>query len=140
MLTAAPQTDNVGYGQERRKALNSKVLDGTSSFRDAFHNMLSSVNLPFSECIDLLIKNIKLDPGFTDFYRYCTKNNIPVIILSGGMEPIIRALLKELMGDEAKGIEIISNHVDVKGDGSWEIVFRDERFVNSIPSSRTFPP
>lgn len=127
ILTFPLQTDNVGYGAERRKALNAKVLDGTSSFRDAFYDMLHSVKLPFNDCISLLTQNIKLDPGFTNFYNYCTENNIPVIILSGGMEPIIRALLKELMGDAAKGIEIISNQADVKEDGSWEITYRDER-------------
>lgn len=121
-------TDNIGFGRPSRLALNTQVLDGTLSFRDAFYTMLHSVTTPFEECIDLLLTNIKLDPGFSSFYTWCKENNIPVIILSGGMEPIIRALLEKLMGKEAAGeIEIISNHVSLQENGQWEIEYHDER-------------
>jgi 2-hydroxy-3-keto-5-methylthiopentenyl-1-phosphate phosphatase len=40
------------------------------------------------------------------------------------MEPNIRAVLSNLLGDDAKDIEIISNSVDVHEDGSWHIKFR----------------
>lgn len=122
-------TDNIGFGRSQRLSLNQKVLDGTSSFRDAFYTMLHSVTLPFQECIDLLLANIKLDPGFASFYSWCKSNSIPVIILSGGMEPIVRALLEKLMGEETAGeIEIISNHVKLNEEtGGWEIEYRDER-------------
>ncbi len=41
-----------------------------------------------------------------------------------GMEPIIRALLTNLVGEEASYIDIISNSVDVHADGSWDIKYR----------------
>jgi len=41
-----------------------------------------------------------------------------------GMEPIIRALLTNLVGEEASYIDIISNSVDVRADGSWDIKYR----------------
>jgi 2-hydroxy-3-keto-5-methylthiopentenyl-1-phosphate phosphatase len=40
------------------------------------------------------------------------------------MEPLIRAVLSNLLGDDAKDIDIISNSVDVHEDGSWNIKFR----------------
>jgi 2-hydroxy-3-keto-5-methylthiopentenyl-1-phosphate phosphatase len=40
------------------------------------------------------------------------------------MEPLIRAILSNLVGDDANDIEIISNSVDVHKDGSWSIKFR----------------
>ena len=40
------------------------------------------------------------------------------------MEPLIRAVLSNLLGDDANDIEIISNSVDVHEDGSWNIKFR----------------
>jgi len=41
------------------------------------------------------------------------------------MTPTIRAVLTNLVGDEsANEIEIISNDVDIKPDGTWEIKFR----------------
>lgn len=119
-------TDNLGYGYQRRRELNVEVLENRWTFRDAFKDMLDSVKTPFPECIDTLVKNIKLDPGFKDFYNWCLEKNIPVIVLSSGMEPIIRALLKELVGPTAEKIEIISNQVKINDDGSWDIIYHDD--------------
>lgn len=95
------------------------------SFRDSFDEMLKSVTTPFPECIQLLLDNIELDPGFATFYTWCRKNDIPVVVLSSGMQPVIRALLTKLIGSEADHIDIISNDVDIHADGSWDIVFHD---------------
>ena len=84
-----------------------------------------------------LIVDIKLDPGFSEFYDWTLEHNVPVIVLSSGMEPIIRALLSKLLGPKAQGIPIISNNVDIAPDGSWEIVFRDE---SRKPPARTRCP
>lgn len=60
-------------------------------------------------------------------------NNIPVVVLSGGMEPIIRALLVHLIGDEALDMQIVSNDVaprerkDINDEGDWKIAFHDDR-------------
>ncbi|KAI4214989.1 MAG: hypothetical protein LQ351_002705 [Letrouitia transgressa] len=59
------------------------------------------------------------------------KNSVPVIVLSSGMTPIIRALLVHLVGPEANEIEIISNEVADKPGKSkeqedgWELKFHD---------------
>ena len=44
---------------------------------------------------------------------------------ASGMEPLIRAVLTKLVGEEdAKDIDIVSNDVNIKPDGSWEIKYR----------------
>lgn len=52
------------------------------------------------------------------------------------MEPLIRAVLSKLIGEEdAEKIEIISNDAKVEDGGkSWEIVFRnpDSGFVSRV--------
>ncbi|KAL8867605.1 MAG: hypothetical protein Q9174_005553, partial [Haloplaca sp. 1 TL-2023] len=80
----------------------------------------------------LLCENIKLDPYFNEFYQWSRQNKVPVIVLSSGMQPIIRALLVHLIGPEANDIEIVSNDVvDKPGktkdqqDG-WDLQFHDE--------------
>ncbi|KAK9456003.1 HAD-like domain-containing protein [Dipodascopsis uninucleata] len=120
-------TDNIGYGEERRRQLNYEVLEGRWTFRDAFRDMLESVKKPFPECIEYLKENVQLDPGFADFYKWSREAGIPVIVVSSGMKPIIHALLTKLVGEDAANhIEIVANDVDIKPDGSWEIVYRDE--------------
>jgi 2,3-diketo-5-methylthio-1-phosphopentane phosphatase len=75
-----------------------------------------------------------LDPGFRGFLDYAHSQGIPVIILSGGMEPLIRALLAKLVGEkEAADLKILSNNVrprdgkDLYNDEfGWEITYRDD--------------
>ncbi|KIM59781.1 hypothetical protein SCLCIDRAFT_1217392 [Scleroderma citrinum Foug A] len=121
-------TDFYGYGKEERRAGNKDVLDGRKTFRDAFREMLDSVvanGHTFEECKEILKQNIKLDPGFREFYRYCRSNDIPVVIVSSGMEPIIRTVLSATVTpEEAAEIDIISNGVDIHEDGTWSIKYR----------------
>ncbi|ODN83568.1 hypothetical protein L202_01688 [Cryptococcus amylolentus CBS 6039] len=121
--------DNLGFGFEKRRALNIECLEDRICFRDTFKEMLESIDKPFEECKEYLKQHIKLDPGFEKFYKYCRANGIPVVIVSSGMEANIRAVLSTLLpGPEAEEIEIIANDVkftDPEGKGDkWEIVFR----------------
>ncbi|EIM89227.1 uncharacterized protein STEHIDRAFT_52744 [Stereum hirsutum FP-91666 SS1] len=121
-------TDFLGFGKEKRRQGNLEILSGRETFRDAFREMLESVSAnghTFEECKEVLKNNIKLDSGFKDFYQFCKSKDIPVIIVSSGMEPLIRAVLSKLIGEEdGKDIEIISNTAVVKPDGKWEIQYR----------------
>ncbi|KAI0330766.1 hypothetical protein GY45DRAFT_1277293 [Cubamyces sp. BRFM 1775] len=121
-------TDNLGFGPEKRRQGNLDILSGKTTFRDAFREMLESVvanGHSFEECKEVLKQNISLDVGFKDFYRYCKEHDIPVVIISSGMAPLIRAVLSKLIGEEdAKEIEIVSNEVDIHPDGKWEIKYR----------------
>ncbi|ANB15848.1 hypothetical protein AWJ20_3492 [Sugiyamaella lignohabitans] len=120
-------TDELGFGVQRRREINQDILEGKTSFRDGFHEMLESIHTPFPECIDFLLKHVQLDPGFVDFYQWARANNVPVVIVSSGMKPIIFALLTKLVGEQAASeIEIVSNDVKINDDGSWHIVYRDE--------------
>lgn len=127
-------TDNLGFGVERRRQLNKAVLYENMHFRDSFVEMLDSIKTPFDECVDILLKNIKLDPGFKEFYDWAQQNNVPIVILSGGMEPVIRALLDTLLGP-GWDIQIVSNDVvaregkTLKDEGGWRIEFHDDRYV-----------
>ncbi|WVO14512.1 hypothetical protein L204_102147 [Cryptococcus depauperatus] len=98
-------TDHLGFGFEKRRALNLECLENRISFR------------------------IKLDPGFKEFYAWCKANGIPVVIVSSGMAPNIRAVLSTLLPEsDAEEIDIIANDVkftDAEETGkTWEIVFR----------------
>ncbi|KAI4251941.1 MAG: hypothetical protein LQ352_004568 [Teloschistes flavicans] len=125
-------TDNLGFGQKLRKQYNADTLNNKATFRDTFWEMMESVKTPFPECMRLLCENVRLDPYFNEFYRWSRKNKVPVIILSSGMTPIIRALLVHLIGPEANDIEIVSNEVvDRPGkmkdqECGWQLKFHDD--------------
>lgn len=126
-------TDNIGFGTALRKQGNKDVLDGVKTFRGSFKEMMDSIHVPYKDCIQLLVDNIKLDVHFKDFLKYAESVNVPVVILSGGMTPVIEALMKHLVGQDAENIEIVSNHVRLREGfksldepGGWEIEFHDD--------------
>jgi 2,3-diketo-5-methylthio-1-phosphopentane phosphatase len=126
-------TDNLGLGTSKRKAMNEDVLHNRTSFRDSFKAMMDSIKTPYDKCIQYLLENIKLDPGFKDFFIWARENNVPVVVLSSGMEPIIRALLVHYIGKDADDMQIVSGNVkaregkDINDEGGWEITFHDDR-------------
>ncbi len=127
-------TDTLGFGPVLRKQGNQDVLTGRRHFRDAFRDMLDSINTPFDECIDILRRNIDLDAGFKAFFEWARENNVPIVVLSGGMEPVIRALLAHMLGqEEADSLQIVSNNVvpregkTINDAGGWQIVYHDDR-------------
>jgi len=130
-------TDNLGYGPELRKKGNRDVLELRRDFRDAFQEMLDSIKTPLDQCVATLIKNIDLDRGFHEFFHWARDNNVPIVILSGGMEPVIRALLAHYLGQaEADSLQIVSNQVvprpgkaSINEEAGWQIIFHDERYA-----------
>lgn len=126
--------EQIGAGPDVRKKAFEDVMHGRRTFRDMFREMMDLVTTPFDKCIELLLTNIKLDEGFKEFYAWARANNVPIVVVSGGMEPVIRALLAHLLGEEeAKTLQIVSSNVgprpgkDINEEGGWEIVYRDAR-------------
>lgn len=103
--------------------------------RDAFRDMLDSVKTPFNECIRVLQENMKLDPYFVEFYNWAKENNVPIVVLSSGMKPIISALFETLLGHkpDPSNLAIVSNDVesrdgkDINTEGGWQIKYHDDR-------------
>lgn len=120
-------TDNLGFGKEERLKVFDGVLDGSTTFRKAFWEMLESIHTPLPECIKILEKKIDLDPGFKDTFEWAQKNGVPIVVVSSGMKPIIKHLLTALVGEDSiHKIEIISNEVEIDANKEWKIVYRDE--------------
>ena len=95
--------------------------------------MVDSWTTSIPETIEILKANIKLDPGFAAFYSWARAHNVPVVVLSSGMVPVIKAMLEHLVGPEASEIEVEANNVQPKPplndpnqrDG-WTIKFHDD--------------
>lgn len=121
--------DTVGMGYVGRRKINEEIIAERVGFRDGFRTMMESVKRPFPEMMELVRRDIKLDPGFKEFYSFAKEQGIPVVIVSSGMVPIIRSIFANLIGEEqASEIDIISNDVKFtdeaqKGD-TWELVYR----------------
>ncbi|KAF2443904.1 hypothetical protein P171DRAFT_318475, partial [Karstenula rhodostoma CBS 690.94] len=75
-----------------------------------------------------------LDEHFLTFYEWCIAVSIPLAILSGGLTPLIQAVLATAIGYELHRIDIIANTVAVRDDfqsvyetgGAWKVMFHDD--------------
>ncbi|OJJ34643.1 hypothetical protein ASPWEDRAFT_171484 [Aspergillus wentii DTO 134E9] len=103
--------DNLGFGVEKREILEQELLNGNITFRDSFQAMLDSVRAPFDQCLQALQDNIQFDHQFTTFYHWAKKQNIPIVVLSSGMTPIIKALLENLLGSPLENIFLVANDI-----------------------------
>ncbi|KAM0716024.1 hypothetical protein Q7P37_008538 [Cladosporium fusiforme] len=135
-------TDTIGYGAEKRKQGNKDVLEGKKHFRDAFREMMDSITRPFPQCVDYLVENITLDPHFNEYFQWALAHNIPTVVVSSGMTPVIRGILEKLVGPDCDKIDIICNEAVPRGDKSidqeagWQIQYHDDRHADpSRPTS-----
>lgn len=127
-------TANYGCGHDRLREITELIGSGKVSFRDGFQMELDTWNLPFAEVLDILKRDIKLDPGFKEFAIWAKKNNVPVVVLSSGMIPIIEAMLKHLVGEELMAyIEVIANETQLRAPGNsldkaggWTVKYHDD--------------
>lgn len=112
-----------------RKQLFTSLTD---VLREAFVEQMHSIDGTLEECAEYQRKYADLDIGFAEFYRWARASAIPVVVLSAGLQPLIRALIARLLGPEAAAeIEIISNEVvaweDTKGTTrrDWQVKLHD---------------
>ncbi|POY71821.1 hypothetical protein BMF94_5182 [Rhodotorula taiwanensis] len=137
-------TDDLGFGVDRRRELNVDILNGDKTFRDAFAEMLNSVSKnghSFDDVKKYLVKHITLDAGFKTCYKWCEEHDVPVVIVSSGMKPIIEAIFANLVGEEdAANIDVIANDTEFSDDGSWKIKFRHPESGFGHDKSRATAP
>ena len=127
-------TDNYGHGAETRARIMHEVMDEKRTFRDGFQEMLDTWNMPFPRVLQILSENIKLDPRFKEFLTWAREQEVPVIVLSSGMVPVLKMLLRQLVGEDlVKDLEIIANDTrlvppknSLDEANGWTIKFHDE--------------
>lgn len=128
-------TDHHGFGLEKRREINKLILDETDSFRVGFQKMIDSWKVSLTEMIEILKANITLDPGFKAFAVWAKEHQVPIVVLSSGMVPVIKALLGKLLDDDSimKDIEIVANDAKLQAPGNsfdktggWNIQFHDD--------------
>jgi 2,3-diketo-5-methylthio-1-phosphopentane phosphatase len=96
--------------------------DGSLSIREVLSAQAALVRGDHAEIAALLRREVRLDPAFAAFARACTAADIPLTIVSSGIESIIRDRL-----DEAgiPDVPIVANAVDPNPAG-WKMTFRDD--------------
>ncbi|MCX6133978.1 MAG: MtnX-like HAD-IB family phosphatase [Ignavibacteriales bacterium] len=90
------------------------LLDGTISARECLTQECGAVeDAPLGE-LEQFVNQFSLDPAFEVFVEFCRHRNIPVVVLSDGLDFYVdRLLRKHGLGD----LPYFSNHLDLVDHG-----------------------
>ncbi|KAI5480331.1 peptidyl-prolyl isomerase D (cyclophilin D) [Pseudohyphozyma bogoriensis] len=92
--------DALGFGAEKRRVLGTAILHGRISIRQGYSLMvkeISAVNT-YQQAMKLASQTYEFDPGFKPFFKWCKSRGIPLIVVSAGLTPAIRAALEAHLG------------------------------------------
>jgi 2-hydroxy-3-keto-5-methylthiopentenyl-1-phosphate phosphatase len=100
---------------------------------EASREQFESIKIGFDKCVKKAMAHVQLDKHFLDFYNWATSVSMPIVVLSGGLIPLIEATLEQFMEHELHGIEVVANSVAVRDGfksinedgGAWRVQFRD---------------
>jgi len=113
-------TGRFGGGPELYRETGRLLHGGTLTLREGIARDMESLRVPFADAAAALRAEIRVDPAFPGFARWCAEHAIPVTILSAGYVEIIDLLLPPE----------VRAHLDVRANrfepGTWRSVFRDD--------------
>ena len=83
------------------------------------------------KAVEKVIADVELDPAFAPFSRWCTENEIPLVIVSDGLDRVINFLLKR---DGIFPDAVWANHLNIAPDGNLFLSFPAPPIAKSCTS------
>jgi 2-hydroxy-3-keto-5-methylthiopentenyl-1-phosphate phosphatase len=103
------------------KTLDADVWAGRLTEREAFPRQMALLRVTWDEACAALAEGVRIREGFPAFVEFCRKREVPLTILSSGLEELIRELLRR---EGVTDIAIEAHHVAIDHDG-WRVILRD---------------
>ncbi len=88
-------TERFGGGPELRRDLLRELREGRLSLEEVIRRELQSIRVGWSEALAALDRDVAVDPTFDPFVAWCRSRACPLVILSSGMEPVVRHFLPD---------------------------------------------
>jgi 2-hydroxy-3-keto-5-methylthiopentenyl-1-phosphate phosphatase len=104
------------------EAIEKRLDRGEITVREALFEQAALVSFTFNEAATLLAGSAPIDPSFADFVAWVRERNLPLTIVSSGVEQLIERALQR---NGLSGIPVIANHVERDAQGRWSMRFRD---------------
>lgn len=130
-------TEDVGesffreFGKEKAAEVIENLLEGKITSGDSLHLLCNAISPIDLQTIEKFISQFSVDSYFTDFVKYCEARDIPITILSDGLDFYIEKIFA-LQGVDY--LKYFSNHLDfVNENGQVRLVpsfpYRDSECV-----------
>lgn len=116
-------TTHLGGGAGLIEAIGRLLGTGELTLRDGIAAEMRSIRKPFAEAENLLRQQVRIDPGFAPFARWCEAKQIPLTVLSAGFHQLIDLFIRR---EEFPHLEILANTLQPNEQTGWQCVFRDK--------------
>jgi len=71
------------------------------------------------EQLDAFLETVEIDPAFPAFVEFCRQQNIPMTIISDGLDRSIASILKRY----GVSVPVIANRLEWAGGNNWRLAF-----------------
>lgn len=86
-------TEEFGAGPDHRMKALEGIRSGTMTVFEAIGLELETVKATWEEAVAGLEQNISLDPTFPGFVNWCRNQDIPLIVVSSGLSPVVELFI-----------------------------------------------
>lgn len=114
---------NLGGGPEMVQAIGRLIRENKITLAEGIAAEMRSIRATYEEAESLLRAEVKIDPGFPAFARWCQEREIPLTILSAGFHQNIALFITR---EEYPHLEILANNIRPNQQIGWQCEFRDK--------------
>jgi len=107
------------YCGDSWRQIEDRVEAGTLSEERGLRDEIALLSVPWAEAVASVLAEVGVDPGFAAFTAWCRDRGWPLEILSGGLAPLIRAVLAREGLDR---LALRANDLAFDEDGRWRVV------------------
>ncbi|MEQ1697344.1 MAG: HAD-IB family phosphatase [Hyphomicrobiaceae bacterium] len=106
------------HAQDEWLEIEQDWVAGKIGSREAMAAQVALLHLD-SAALDAFVDNIALDPGFADFAGFCVANNLPVTVVSDGLDHVV----KRVLANHDLDFPVRANHLEKVGHDRWRLTF-----------------
>jgi 2,3-diketo-5-methylthio-1-phosphopentane phosphatase len=116
-------TTNLGGGAQLVEAIGRLIRSSQITLSEGIAAEMRSIRRPFAEAEALLREQVRIDPGFVPFARWCEEKQSPLTVLSAGFQQLIDLFIRR---EEFPHLEILANTLKPNEQTGWQCLFRDQ--------------
>jgi 2-hydroxy-3-keto-5-methylthiopentenyl-1-phosphate phosphatase len=100
------------------RAIEADWVAGLIGSRECLARQIDLVRAS-PEALDALADDAAYDPAFPSFVRYCQNHDIPVTVISDGLDRVAQTVLARAGVD----VPVLANHLEWRGGDRWRLGF-----------------
>jgi 2,3-diketo-5-methylthio-1-phosphopentane phosphatase len=104
-------TEEFGGGEAFRLEVLDDIKTGRMTVFEAIERELATVKVGWEEAVASLKASVYVDPTFGGFVEYCSDRDLPLTVVSSGMEPVVELFV------DGFGIPFLAHPVEVSRTG-----------------------